>query len=370
MNYNNSKRVFYFVCNTEEFSGSIILLRTLLNGLQHNGHYLRVVLLSGKRQGVFKGFDCFYVDEVLGCSKIWISRLLFVRRRLVDLFVAFLIFGSKLKSLKPVIIYNTITVFPAKAPFFLCSIFKIPHFVWVHESKYLLNLHGVNLTNNVSNRTNFLFSSQLVKSDLESFLLKKSHGKLSYIGAGIEMFPKGGTSVRNKILISGYLDWNKGSDLILPLIVMTISRNPSIAYKIVISKRFSTAVVNFTNDLERLGLNSSNVEIHYEINNIDEVYNDVQLTLILSRNESLSLVALESLGRDIPFLFFNGCGGPEEIVGNVRLFSVPYLDLLAMSDKILDFYSNELIYKKALSTIDKQMYLPTRLCERFLNEIV
>jgi hypothetical protein len=366
---NDSKRVFYFVCNSEELSGSVVLLRTLLNELKSNRHCLRVIILSGKRQGLFKGFDCFYVDKVLGSSKNWISWLLFLRRRLLDLFVAFLIFGSKLKSLRPIIIYNTIIAFPARRPFYLLSIFRIPHFVWVHESKYLLNLHGVNFQNNVSDNTNFLVSSQLVKSDLESLLIKKPHGILKNIGAGIEMFPKSDSSVRNKILISGYLDWNKGSDLILPLIVMTKLRNPSIVYKIVISNRFSTAVVNFINDLERLGLNSSNVEIYYDLNSIYEVYNDVKLTLILSRNESLSLVALESMVRDIPFLFFSGCGGPEEIVGNLQLFSVPYLDLLAMSDKIYDFYSNELKYKKALSKIDKEMYMPTRVKDHFLKAI-
>jgi glycosyltransferase involved in cell wall biosynthesis len=368
MEIKTSNKAYYFIAHCEELSGSVVLLRTLVKTLESNGYICHLIFLAGKRTYLFAGNNFLYIDELLGEAVFWPRKMLFVRRRLVNLIIQLYIFFGSKKSVESIIIYNAVNSIPKGGG--IKDLIKVKKYAWIHESKYLLNLHGENLKNIKNQNLEFLVSSQIALNDLKDFLLHCGTFKIHSIGAAIDSENYKKVHNGKKVLINGYMDWNKGSDLILPIISLVLKKLPHVIFKVVVSNDTSQAFLNFKNDMIRLGINNNNIEIYHSLRNAEEIYNDVKLCLILSRNESLSLVGLEAMYREIPFLFFEGCGGPEEIVGNNCLFSIPFLDLNSMSERIAELYMNESSFLKAmnsLNNINKEFYSAERLLERFLS---
>ena len=366
MKINKKGKVYFFIVFSEELSGSVVLLRTLVKTLESNGFVCHLIFLTGKRAELFDGNSLFYIEEILGEVKLWPNKMLFVRRRIVNLVIQFYILWKSKKHDEYIIIYNAVNSIPKEGG--MNNLIKGKKYVWIHESKYLLNLHGENLKKIKNQNFEFLVSSQIALKDLKDYLPKNKSYKIHFIGSAIDSCNIIKVQNGNKVLINGYMDWNKGSDLILPLLKLVLNKIPDVIFKVVVSNDSSQSFSNFKNDMSRLGLTNKNIEIHQSLKNSEDIYNDAKICLILSRNESLSLVGLESMFREIPFLFFVGCGGPEEIVGNNSLFSVPFLELYSMSERIIDLYTNVGSFMQAknyIKILKKEKYTTNQLLVRF-----
>lgn len=351
----------------EELSGSLVLLRTLVKKLDSVSVVNHIIFLNGSRSDIFIDNNLLYVSDFLGREYLWPRKFLFLRRRLIELIIHIYVSFKGQRGSDSIIVFNAVTSICKMG--WISNFFNIKKFAWIHESIYLLELHGGILKIIPKDQLQFIASSQIVKNDLINFLPENSLPVIHYIGAAIDDENLNDVSVRSKVLISGYLDWNKGSDLILPLINLVSIEMPQIIFKIVVSKNNTPSFRQFTSDLARLNLLDKNVELHCSIDNSSLIYQDVKVSLILSRNESLSLVALESLLRKIPFLFFEGSGGPEEILGEESCLSVPFLNLKIMAEKIIDIYRNEIQYNKMMNYIElqrKDLYTSDLMLRRFL----
>ncbi len=363
----NSKKVYFFIANSEELSGSLVLLRTLVKKLNSRHVVNHIIFLNGNRSDVFIHNNLLYISDFIGMEYSWPRKFLFLRRRLIELIIHFYVCFKRQKGSDSIMVFNAVTSIYKMG--WISNFFNIKKFAWIHESKYLLELHGGILKISANEKLQFIASSYIVKNDLSAFLPGSCSPIIHYIGAAIDDENLNHISLRSKILISGYIDWNKGSDLILPLINLVSIEIPDIIFKIVVSKSNTPSFRQFTSDLARLNLLDRNVELHYSVDNSSLIYNDVKVSLILSRNESLSLVALESLLRKIPFLFFEGSGGPEEILGEESCLSVPFLNLKIMAEKIIDICRNEIHYNEMMNNVElqrKDLYTSDLMLRRFL----
>lgn len=224
--------------------------------------------------------------------------------------------------------------------------FKIPekwHLVTVvHEPEYLLKKNNQNKEVDIliEKSEKVICISQTVINNLRSVYGDSS--KYALIRGGISVSPDEAGKMKRpdekiksdfNLLCVGYLDWNKGIDLFIQLAVL-LKKNTADIYLTWVGADLSNPVyAQMEYDINRLGL-SDRVRILPKSENIFDCYHDADLVLILSRNESLSLTALECSSIGVPFLCFEGCGGPSEIIENDTRFIVPYLDITQMLQRI------------------------------------
>jgi glycosyltransferase involved in cell wall biosynthesis len=130
---------------------------------------------------------------------------------------------------------------------------------------------------------------------------------------------------------SGTENWRKGKDLFIPIAVQVL-------------KNFSEIPVHFvwvggeptyelSHDLEKSGL-KGNVHFIRTVQNPYVFYNQIDVFVMLSREDPFPLVNLELGFLGKPIVCFANAGGTAEFVGEDAGFVVPYLDLQDMAERV------------------------------------
>jgi glycosyltransferase involved in cell wall biosynthesis len=248
----------------------------------------------------------------------------------------------------------------------LDSIGKIPSpiIVHVHELKFWIN-HRLGIE-----KFNLLFKynphwiacSNAVKDNLVDFCLVP-HQKIDVIHSFIptdkllELPEKTSQEVRHDLNIAkdsfiiaccGTLDWRKGGDLILPLLVILKQKLPPQVNFICIwvgnwMNQFAEAEMKYV--LQKAGLENNIIftgHQNYPINYM----NCADIFLLLSREDPFPLVMLEAAVCKLPVIGFEGSGGVSEFVETDSGLLSPYLNLEVMAEKIAMLYSNPQLRKK------------------------
>ena len=89
---------------------------------------------------------------------------------------------------------------------------------------------------------------------------------------------------------------------------------------------------------KKLSQEYNNVKFLGFVNNTNELYKDIDLSIILSRWETVSYIALESHSKSIPVVSFD-IPGPRDIVENgITGKLVPLGDIQAFKDSVLKLF--------------------------------
>jgi glycosyltransferase involved in cell wall biosynthesis len=248
----------------------------------------------------------------------------------------------------------------------LDSIERIPSpvIVHVHELKFWIN-HRLGIEN--FNRLfkynpHWIACSNAVKDNLVNYCLVPSE-KIDVIHSFIpthkllEVPEKNRQEMRDDLNLSedtftiaccGTLDWRKGGDLILPLLVILKEKLPPQAKFVCIwvgnwMNPFSQAEMKYA--IEKAGLENNIIftgHQNYPLNYIS----CADVFLLLSREDPFPLVMLEAGLCKLPVVGFDGSGGVTEFVESDAGLLAPYLNLGVMAEKIAVLYNNPQVRKE------------------------
>ena len=174
--------------------------------------------------------------------------------------------------------------------------------------------------------------SQNVKKNLVRYGFKKDKCLLNYLGINVNSISKNDFSLKNELglkkddFIIGTVarfDPVKGQRKAVKAIIKLLSEYKSLHYVIVggcwlnnpKNKSYLDSVKNIINE------NNLNDRIHLlgERRNVSEIMDDFNILLVPSDSESLGMVVLEALIKNIPVIS-TPCEGPQEILNNNRNF--------------------------------------------------
>jgi glycosyltransferase involved in cell wall biosynthesis len=140
---------------------------------------------------------------------------------------------------------------------------------------------------------------------------------------------------------AGSMDWRKGYDLFIPLALSVFRSRPQLDVQFIwlggAWDQYVPGDINY--ELQKLGIESRVHFIGHKENYLDymAIFDVFCLT---SREDPFPLVALEAASLEKPVLCFANAGGTPEFVENDCGFVIPYLDVMAMSTRIVELIEN------------------------------
>ena len=222
-----------------------------------------------------------------------------------------------------------------------------------HEMKYGIARWGGETAKESSAYVHsFIAASQAVKRDLtEMWGLAEnkievihSFGRPYELSLGSQQECR--TRIRAKLKIPdadvvvgmcGTVDWRKGADL-FPLLARAIkTRVGTRPYRFIWigSRANAPEHLQLVYDIERLGLNHDTTIIG-EVRNAHEYLAALDIFALTSREDPCPLVMLEAAALALPIVCFGQSGGAPDFVGRDAGKVVPYLDVAAMADAVLE----------------------------------
>jgi glycosyltransferase involved in cell wall biosynthesis len=92
-------------------------------------------------------------------------------------------------------------------------------------------------------------------------------------------------------------------------------------------------------DLKKMGL-FNHIEFIGSVINPQDYYKKMDIFLMTSREDPFPLVCIEIGMMGIPIVYFDKAIGTQEVLESAGGKKIPYLDLLSMSEAIIDYYYN------------------------------
>lgn len=138
----------------------------------------------------------------------------------------------------------------------------------------------------------------------------------------------------------GRTDWRKGADLFIQLALQVSARTDAPIHFVWVGGMMHPVERNtILHDLAHL---PPNVKIHFVGNKIDPkpYYQRFDVFALMSREDPFPLVCLEAAACGKPILCFDQAGGMPEFVEHDAGFIVPYLDVEAMTRRVLQLYED------------------------------
>jgi len=254
------------------------------------------------------------------------------------------------------------------------------------NSKLLLHLHELEVVLNLFLNKNdnalpvvdkFIAASGIVKTNLiNNWNIPKSIIEMVYECSNIEIKENGVLSKSKKdkvftIGASGNVHWRKGPDIFLQVARYIFSNYPNIVVKFVwVGKISFEEQIILEEDIHKLNLKEK-VLFTGEVENPSIYFNDFDVFVMTSREDPFPLVCIEvgMLGK--PIICFKGATGSEEIIKDTGGFVVPYLDIEAMSGKIIEYYEKpELIKDHGVKNeVAFSKFTPELICPKFFSII-
>ena len=229
--------------------------------------------------------------------------------------------------------------------------------LYVHEGERTLDLFNQQgfVTYNLNISKRIIAVSESIKKMLQvKYNIK---GNIDVVNGGIDVsytFYENSRYLLNNfgipddaiiIMSSGWLDWLKGIDIFIQIASILAKQNHKLHFIWLGGSKDDQGYRDMQLDIRKLQL-ENRVSIIPSIANPLDYFNLSDIFLMLSREESLSLVTIEAGLAKKPVLCFDKTGGPNEIVDFDSRFIVQYADINAMCERIMDLVNNESERKK------------------------
>jgi len=237
---------------------------------------------------------------------------------------------------------------------------KLTTFCWVHELDYVVRSiysdeRFFELAQNVDQ---FIVPCKAVDSMLQKFGLAQPR-HLVYEFSEARGRDQGGPigNEREKLGIpkaafgvcgSGTIEWRKGVDLFLQIAKQTAAKCPDIYFVWIRggSDSENLEYLRIRHDFDRLGTNGR-VILTGVLEEPHKVFSEMHLFALTSREDPFPLVCLEAASLGKPIICFANAGGMPEFVDADAGAIVPYGDIDAFCNKILDYYGDRVKLEKA-----------------------
>lgn len=147
--------------------------------------------------------------------------------------------------------------------------------------------------------------------------------------------------------LCGTMHWRKGSDMLPQLIKIIVCERSEeeIRFLWIGANKYSQDFLILINDLSKLGL-SGYFGFTEPAQDINGYLAQLDVFLLLSREDTFPLVVLESAALGIPSVCFRKSGGAVDFVEPDAGLTCDYLDLNQVADKILQLKHDHLLRKK------------------------
>lgn len=140
---------------------------------------------------------------------------------------------------------------------------------------------------------------------------------------------------------SGFTNWRKGKDLFVQLAMLVRQKEKRPVHFLWVGGREAgEEAYQVRYDIEHAGL-QDRVHVVPETDNPACFFTLFDVFAMVSREDPFPLVNLEAASLAKPIVCFEGAGGTPELVEEDAGFSVPYLDVAAMADKVLRLAQDE-----------------------------
>ncbi|CAD5946408.1 glycoside hydrolase family 99-like domain-containing protein [Planktothrix agardhii] len=145
----------------------------------------------------------------------------------------------------------------------------------------------------------------------------------------------------------GTLDWRKGADLLVALVVLLKEKLPSKKFVYLWIGSFPTELseseMDFT--IKKAGLEQDIILVGHQTNPMNYL-NASDVFVLLSKEDPFPLVMSEGAVCKLAMVGFDGSGGVSEFVESDAGLLAPYLNLAAMAEKIAILYDNPNLRKE------------------------
>jgi len=234
----------------------------------------------------------------------------------------------------------------------------------VHEGPVLIENLGAKdlLENEINKFSKLIFVSHFVKEALISkYEIDTSKFKvippvirnLNYSESELNLLKFNKNSF--VVCSTGSMNYIKGVDVFLQIAKNVINKadiSRPIFFKWIGTKG-SAEIRNHTlDDLMKMEL-EKNVEFLPNTDSIISYFIESDVFLLSSREESFSMVAMENAMLGNPVVCFDKGNGTKEFINNENGYIVPYMDINAASNAILEMYNDTELLKKKSEAIKK-----------------
>ena len=139
----------------------------------------------------------------------------------------------------------------------------------------------------------------------------------------------------------GTIGWRKGADIFVLVAATLFKKMPDANIQFVWMGGYSadpeTSRLNY--DIEKLELQEKVVMVNASTDT-SAFYRNISVLLLSSREDPYPLVVLEAAAEKVPTVCFENAGGTPEFVQDNAGTVVPYLDIDAMADALINYYQN------------------------------
>jgi len=141
---------------------------------------------------------------------------------------------------------------------------------------------------------------------------------------------------------SGAEVWRKGKDLFIQLAINVLNKcNGLPIYFVWIGgSKEGSEIYHLQHDIRQAEL-SDRIFLVPEVSNPMDYFAAFDIFAMVSREDPFPLVNLEAASLGKPIICFEQAGGSQEFVEDDAGFVVPYLDLVAMADKVITLAKDE-----------------------------
>lgn len=340
-----------FIIHIASRNGATVSLLNFSKILKNNGYDLSFIAKNnGELENEFRSLGDYYIWDIP-----WKYEPNVIKRIYNRLFNSAplrkkRILKSVQKSKTGLIINNTVTNGDILYSLSNLNTYTI---TWVHELEYVINIFDIRENNLVKNTFQYSNKYFAASNSVKENLIRNHEINKNDIEVVFEIVddvtpnekePKcvNLTNSGSSFIVGGCgaLGWRKGSDLFLQVANDIINKKkvPDIRF-IWIGGLPSTAYYyEFLNEIKLFGLENYVSLIEHNLSVLD-YYKKMDLFCLTSREDPFPLVMIEAGINNLPILAFEKSGGVTELIEKDYL--VPYSDINAMAEKILEFYYNK-----------------------------
>lgn len=217
----------------------------------------------------------------------------------------------------------------------------------IHELNTVIKEYLPNFDEYIPYIDQFISVSNLVKQNLETnWNVKSNQNTLVYAFSDKlvsieEVKPNNQLNKVFEVGASGHVHWRKGDDLFIQVANYIKTYHPEIKIKFTwVGQLSDSQKTIIAADLEKANLTET-VSFVGEQKHPEDYFKNFDVFLMTSREDPFPLVCIEVGRMGIPIICFKDATGTAEIINDEGGFVVPYLDCVAMAEKLIQYHNNK-----------------------------
>lgn len=151
------------------------------------------------------------------------------------------------------------------------------------------------------------------------------------------------------ILGGGYGDLRKGIDIFYKLAFYMLNNLKEDFHFVWLGHRDPILEKWLIHDAEVLGVNNRIHLIDFK-NHPGYIYQAADVFVLTSREDPLPSMVLEAIDNHTPVIAFDKSGGIPEIINEIGIKPIPYLDINSMASSIVKLLNNEVVYNNVVKS--------------------